>query len=549
MILDALYLNGRIRTGTSTRPMAHTLGVFDGVVVGLDEEVSGLRARRVVDLGGAPAVPGLHDAHHHLSGRGQALLSCDVSPRRVRTLQELYAALADHVVGLPGDAWVRAHGYDESTLGGHPLREALDAAVGGRPLLVLHRSHHSGIVNTPAIRLVGGGHPDGLPEIDGGTVERRPDGTPTGYLTERAWEFALAGAGPISSADMVRAIGLASAAALADGLTSITEPGISGSLTGNGPADLGAFLTARDQGLRGPRITVMPEMAALHEMAGSERDLPGFGLDLGLRTGLGDDRLRIGAVKIFGDGALSSRTASLRCPYHGEPDNTGLAHPDPDQLRTQVLAAHRTGWQIATHAIGDAAVDVALGAYEAAQETFPRPDARHRIEHCGVADDETIKRLAAHGVIPVPQGRFLTEFGATYLEAVGPERGDLLYRQRSFLDAGIELPGSSDCPVVDGAPLLGIQALVTRVLDDGRVLNPAERLTPVQALRAYTYGSAYADHQEHRKGTLQRGRLADLVVLSDDLLEVAPERIETIDVVATVVGGEALFGADNLKEL
>ncbi|MDR1513121.1 MAG: amidohydrolase family protein, partial [Propionibacteriaceae bacterium] len=269
------------------------------------------------------------------------------------------------------------------------------------------------------------------------------------------------------------------------------------------------------------------------------------GLDLGLRSGLGDDWLRVGGVKLFGDGALSARTAALSCAYHGE-TGTGLLHQDAETLKRQIVAAHLAGWQVATHAIGDRAVAAALDGYEAAQAARPRPGARHRIEHCGMADDQAVARIAALGLVPVPQGPFLPVQGDVYTAAVGPDREHLLYRQRSFLMAGVEVPGSSDCPVVNGAPLYGIAALVQRLTPDGRVLGPQERLTVAEALRAYTFGSAYAEHSETRKGSLSRGKLADFVVLSDDLLAVAVDRIAELEIQATVVGGRALHGEDNL---
>jgi predicted amidohydrolase YtcJ len=290
----------------------------------------------------------------------------------------------------------------------------------------------------------------------------------------------------------------------------------------------------------------MPEASTLHPLDGDAPDGPGSGLDLGLRTGFGDDHLRLGAVKLFADGALTARTAALREDYADDPGNRGLFQEPPARLRERILAAHRAGWQVATHAIGDAAIDVVLDAYEEAQARWPRRDPRHRIEHCGLAGDDQVRRIARLGVVPVPQGRFLTELGDAYLAGVGPDRRALLYRQRAYLAAGIEVPGSSDCPVVAGAPLLGIQALVTRELPDGTVLNPGERLTPLEALRAFTVGSAYADHQEHRKGRLRRGMLADLVVLGDDPTAVPPGRIGDVEVVATVVGGRVLHGAARL---
>jgi predicted amidohydrolase YtcJ len=548
MRLDVLFHSGRITTLDDERPTAHALGVIGGRIVGLDEELAGLSATVRYDLGSAAVVPGLHDAHQHLGARGEELRRCDLSPAAVADLDELAAALSAHAEQQPADAWVVGVGFDDAKLGGLPTRALLDRVGGGRPVWIGHASHHAGVLSTEGLRRLGYDDPRDLPDVPGGVVGRDATGTPTGYLAERALAPVFAAIRPMPFDDHVDALGLGSRAALAEGLTSVTEAGLGGLLTGNGPSDLAAWQAAHDRGLVGVRATLMPEASALHPLDGDAPDGPGWGLDLGLRTGFGDDHLRLGGVKLFADGALTARTAALREDYADDPGNRGLFQEPPARLRERILAAHRAGWQVATHAIGDAAVDVVLDAYEEAQARWPRADPRHRIEHCGLAGDDQIRRMARLGVVPVPQGRFLSELGDAYLAGVGPDRHALLYRQRSYLAAGIEVPGSSDCPVVAGAPLLGIQALVTRELPDGTVLNAAERLTPLEALRAFTVGSAYADHQEHRKGRLRRGMLADLVVLGDDPTAVPPGRIGAVEVVATVVGGRVRYGADRLAE-
>jgi len=228
----------------------------------------------------------------------------------------------------------------------------------------------------------------------------------------------------------------------------------------------------------------------------------------------------------------------MHAPFADDPGNAGSLQREPEELRELLLKAHRNGWQIATHAIGDRAVSTVLDCYESAQREHPRPGARHRIEHCAVADESQLERIARLGVVPVPQGRFVNELGDGMAAALGPERTRSCYRQRSFLDRGIPLPGSSDRPVVDGAPLRGIADLVLRRTASGADFVPAETLTPLQALHAWTLGSAYATFQEHEKGSLERGKLADLAVLSGDPTTVDPEQIAELQVLATVVGGE-----------
>jgi predicted amidohydrolase YtcJ len=274
----------------------------------------------------------------------------------------------------------------------------------------------------------------------------------------------------------------------------------------------------------------------LHPLGAHPGDNLVAALDLGIRTGFGDDWLRLGPVKIFADGSLVGRTAALHDPYGGS-DGSGYLQAEENELRAAIIAAHRSGWQVATHAIGDRAIDVVLDAYDRALAEYPRRDPRHRIEHFAVVQPRQVARAAELGVIAVPQGRFATELGDGMLAAVGPGRGEWLYRQRSLLEAGMVLPGSSDRPVVSGAPLLGIADMVNRRTASGAPFNPGEAITAQQALRAWTWGSAYASRQEHVKGSIAPGMLADLVVLSEDPTAVSPDRIAGLSVLATIVGG------------
>ncbi|MFG2794856.1 amidohydrolase [Streptomyces sp. NPDC048419] len=508
----------------------------------MDEELEGCSTDVIHDLQGAPVVPGLHDAHCHISMYGQELTRLDVSPNAAATLDELYALVAQRAAERPVEGWVLGWGYDALQLGRHPDPDALDRASGGRAVWLVQASRHGGVASRSALRRMGLDRVDRIPVIDGGYIGLGSDGRPDGLIAEQAMALVNDHIRPIPFEEYVEAIGLAAGMAAAAGLTSVTEPGIAGRLTGNAASDLAAFQAARDRGLLDLRVTVMPEISALHELIGDAPGGAGYGLSLGLRTGLGDDWLRIGGVKAFSDGAITMRTAALCCDYTDAPGQRGCLVPDSKTLRRQILKAAAAGWQVATHAIGDLAVETVLSAYEETRIASPQNRMRHRIEHIGLATDAQIKRLRIANVVPVPQGRFLDDFGHNYLTALGEERAQFLFRQRGFLDGGLELPGSSDCPIVSGSPLLGLHSLVNREIPGFGVLNPAERLTPAQALRAFTYGSAYADHQEHRKGNLARGKLADFVVLTDDPLEIAPDRLGSIGVVATVVGGHLRHG-------
>jgi predicted amidohydrolase YtcJ len=280
-----------------------------------------------------------------------------------------------------------------------------------------------------------------------------------------------------------------------------------------------------------------------HPLGAHPSDGIDIGIDLGLRTGFGDDWLRLGPMKIFTDGSLVGRTAAMSAPFEGDPGNSGYLQADADQLTEMIVEAHRAGWRVAAHAIGDRAIDLALDAFADAADQYPRPRPRHRIEHFAVARPDQVARAAKLGVIAVGQGRFASELGDGMLAAVGPERAAWLYRQRSLLDAGLVLPGSSDRPVAAGAPLLGIHDMVNRRTATGAPFNAAEAITPAEALRAYTWGSAYASKQERIKGSITPGKLADFTVLSEDPTAVAPERIANLEVVATFVDGDLRHAA------
>lgn len=543
MRVDTIFTGGRVRTLDAARPTAHTIGVLHGRIVGLDDDLHGVRADRTVDLGGQPVLPGFHDAHHHLSLTGFRLASLDLRPGRVHDLDDLYLAVAEYARGLEPDAWIRGSGYDQNFLDGrHPTAEHLDKVAGGRPVILEHVSGHMLVANTRAFELAGHPGREGFPDIPGGGIPRDEHGRPFGLLQESAMAPILELVRPVPLGDVQHNLRLASDQAVSYGLTSVTEPGIGEiRMVGNSPVDYHAYQTAVEARLLRVRTTLMPFVTTLHPFA----DLPEqdwLGLDLGIRTGLGDDMLRVGPVKIVADGSFIGRSAAMHACYHGEPDNTGVMLFEPDRLTEFVVGAHKAGWTVATHAIGDRAISHVLDAVELAQRAALRPDVRHRIEHFAFASPEHVARAARLGVIPVPQGVFLSDFGDGMAAAVAPERAGDIYRVKSLADAGIVLNGSTDSPVSDANPLVSLHDMVNRRTRSGRVLGPGERISVAEAVRAYTHGSAYAVGQEHDKGTLSVGKLADFVALSDDLLSIDAGRIREQQVTATVIGGEVVHG-------
>lgn len=545
--LDLVLDNANVITVDETRPRAGSVAIAAGRIVGVGErgafaDVAASTGARAIDLGGRTVVPGFNDAHNHMQHFGSGLNEVGLQPDRVRSVEEIVAAVAERVATTPPGVWVLGTGYDDNKLAErrHPTRQELDAVSPDNPVLLNHTSGHFCVVNTTAMRLARIGE---VPVPEGGVVAVGEDGQPNGLLEEQAQTLARALLHPRAVADMVENLATASRVYLSEGITSCQEAGVGGILGIDEPLELRAYQQARREGKLRVRVTLMPAVETLHGGGHHEDDDEPFALDLGLHTGFGDEWLKFGPVKIFADGSLIGRTAAMFEDFEGEPGNRGYLQMEEAKLHSLIIKAHRSGWQVATHAIGDRAVASVLDAYAEAQRQLPRTDTRHRIEHCGMCRAEDVARIAELGVIPVPQGRFIDEIGDGMLRAVGNRHPDC-YRQRSFLDAGVVMPGSSDRPVVKGAPLLGIQAMVTQRTGSGAPFNPHEALTAEEALRAYTLGSAHAAFDEGIKGSITPGKLADLAVLDRDITAIDPDGIGETTVEATLVGGVAEFDRD-----
>ncbi|MGI9613808.1 MAG: amidohydrolase [Acidimicrobiales bacterium] len=545
LALDLVLDNANVLTIDPARPRAGSIAVAAGRIVGVgDVGVFAGTGTPLIDLEGRTVVPGFNDAHNHMQHYGSGLNEVALQPDRVRSTEEVVAAVAERVAATPPGVWVVGTGYDDNKLAErrHPTRYELDAVSPDNPVILNHTSGHFCVVNTTAMRLARIGEVE-VPE--GGVVAVGDDGQPNGLLEEQAQSLVRALLHPRAVADMVENLGAASDAYLAEGITSCQEAGVGGILGIDEPLEVRAYQQARrDRRLR-VRVTLMPSVETLHGGGHHADDEEPFALDLGLHSGFGDEWLKFGPVKIFADGSLIGRTAAMFDDFDGEPGNNGYFQMDEAKLHSLIVKAHRSGWQVATHAIGDRAVSSVLDAYADAQNGMSRPDARHRIEHCGMCRGDDVERIVDLGVIPVPQGRFISEIGDGMLRAIGDRHPDC-YRVRSFLDRGVPVPGSSDRPVVKGSPLLGIHDMVNQRTGDGMPFNPQEAVTAEEALRCYTLHSAHAAFDEHQKGSITAGKLADLTVLDRDLTAIDPEDIAETVVEATMVDGRFEFDREGL---
>ncbi|MGO3151781.1 MAG: amidohydrolase [Galactobacter sp.] len=540
--MDTLITNARVLTMDDAAPRsahegtarAESLAILNGSIVAVGQECTGLEYSRTVDAGGAVVVPGFNDAHAHSVWFGHTLIETNLA--QCADLDDLYARIARAAADLEPGEWLVASGYNQMDTGGrYPDPDVLDRAAGGRPVWIKHTSGHSCIVNTAALSLLG---IDGSERFEGGSVVVDATGRPTGVLEENAMALVQEHLLPAPQERIVSALDAATRAYATEGLTSVTDAGIGGGWIGHSPQEFAAYQVALERGLLRTRMQPMLVGDVLEDIAlggtgASFRGLPG-----GLRTGLGDDRVQLGPVKMFLDGSILGNTARMSQGYHNCPANHGYFQGDVDQMRARALAAGRSGWSLAMHAVGDEAIDVAIEILEQLNAEGITPVMPHRIEHGVVATPVQLDRLAELGAAIVTQPYFVHAYGDGFRGYIGDTQAQVSYGLRSMLEHGLILAGSSDRPVADGKPLYAMQAAVQRLTESGWVYGEDERITAIEALRAYTVGSAEVTGWAGRKGRLAPGYLADLTILSDDPTMVDPSRIGGIDVLATVVGGE-----------
>lgn len=528
-----LFHRGHLLTLDPARPVAEALAVRDGkiVAVGTDAELAGLIGpdTQVVDLGGCTVVPGFHDAHCHILLFGLSLV--EVNARAATTVAEVAAAVAAQVQHTPPGRWIRGGGYNENKLAEqrHPTRADLDRVAPDHPVFLSHISGHMAVANSRALALAG--ITRDTPDPEGGVIERDEQGEPTGLLKETAQELIKRILPPYTLEETKAALAAAGRQMAAEGITS-AQDAWAGWIA---PEEFRAYQEASAEGLLPQRVWLMVDVERL-----AIRDSR-FDFAFGLRTGFGDERLKLGAIKLFLDGSLIGRTAALSAPYANAPETCGFLVKSEETIREQVRMAHAGGWQVAMHAIGDRAIEVGLDAIEAVmgvEATRFRP----RLEHCGVLRRDLIARIRRAGAIVVTQPRFITELGDGFRAALGSERLRLTYPLAAL--RGLPVAFSSDRPVVNGAPLAGIQAAVTERTASGAAYVPDEAITVEEALRWYTLGGAYAAFAEDEIGSLAPGKRADLVVLSGNPLETPPEALGEIAVLRTVVGGKTVFEPD-----
>lgn len=531
-----LFLNGNVLTLDEDHPQAQAILVRNGRVeaVGSNDDLrSGQAGIRQVDLSGGTVIPGFNDSHCHILSFGLDLTRMDVSADRVESIADIERVVAERAERAAPDEWLLGRGYDQNRLteGRHPSAEELDRASGGRPVVLWHTSGHVLTASSRALELAG--ISAGTTTPPGSAIERDEHGRPTGVLKESpAMNLVARVIPPPSVEEGTEAILQAMEAMAQQGITSASD-----AATGRGDdiePDLAMYRRALDSGRLRGRITLMPQIIYVAP-PDSDTVLGPEDFDAGDRS----DWLRIGSTKIFSDGALSTRTAAVRRPYFGT-DDYGILLWEPEELAGMIGRAHRKGWHIATHALGDRAIETVLDGYERALTETPRADHRHRIEHCMMADQGLARRIKDLGVLPSLQPDIF-RLGDGYITALGQERAAEVIPMAIFNRQGIRVAFSSDRPVIPGDPLQCILDAMERRTPNGTVLGPEHCITAMEGVRNYTLGGAYATHLEGSRGRIRPGMLADFAVLSRNPTDATPDDIRATNVTMTVLEGEIVF--------
>lgn len=491
------------------------------------EALAGPSTRRV-DLGGRLAIPAFNDAHQHLLPMGLGMLNVNLRPEEVRTLDELLSRIKAAAQRVPKGQWVLGRGYDHDVLdvGRHPTVDELTAAAPDNPVFITRTCGHMGVANAAALAVSEIGH--NTPDPEGGVIERRA-GRLTGLVQERAMRLLKDCMPEPSDADLVNAIERAGQHMVRQGFTAVMDMNVG---MAAGMREIDAYRTAHREG-RSPLRTWLC-------LAGNPEGIADAAWEAGVRPDDGDEMLRFAAMKVFGDGSAGGLTAAMFEPYLQ--GGTGVFCFPEETMHRLLAKYHEQGWQLAIHAIGDAAIEQVLSGMEKADRAaLPVAGRRHRIEHCGFLTQGQMARMAARGIEPVPQPVFMYEFGDLYVKNVGLARAEAAYPMRDWLDAGQNPAASSDAPVSSTDPFGNIFTMVTRKTNRGTVLGEGQAISVAEALHCYTYCGAYTQFAEARRGRILPGMLADVTVLSWDIFEGAPDEILATQADLVLRGGEVVF--------
>jgi predicted amidohydrolase YtcJ len=517
---DLALINGKIVTVDVEGTIVEAVAMRDGRIIhtGSTEEVRMLVGdrTRVINLEGRTVLPGIIDSHTHPSHLASRLLEVDCRSPPVRSITEILGMVRQKAAELGPGRWVRGANFNDSKLEErrHITRRELDEAAPDNPVHIVSDTGHQCLVNSAALR------------VAGVTLETHdpPGGETAQALVSRAI--------PPYTVDEVRESYRRVIDQFAEwGVTSTHDA--SGHRTG-----IRAFKQLLDEGVRKLRVSLMVSARPQHPEGA---DILGSMVDLGIESGFGDDWLKVISLKIMGDGSGAGGTAAVYTPQGRGPKGLGFMMTDTGEIEEMTISAHDASIRVSIHSIGDRGIDVALDCIEKAQSLNPRPDMRHRLEHNSCCTPRQLRRIRELGVAPSSSVGYMYGLGDMYAENFGPERSRWLHPHRTMLEMGIIAGGNNDCPVTFYGPFVQIYSAVTRKTASGRVVGPEEAIGVMDAIRVYTWNGAYLAKDEDRLGSIEPGKLADMIVLDRDVLTVPHEEIKEIKVLKTIVDGKIVY--------
>ncbi len=532
---DVVFLNGEVITIDNNQSVTEAIAIKDNKIyqVGSSSQIKKLigEQTQVIDVKGKSVLPGFIDAHIHLSIFGTNLL--DIDCNRYQSLDELYTELKEAAKNTVNGKWIRAWGFNENNVAEKrcPTKEELDKVSMDHPIMIVRVCNHLSIVNSKALELANINESSKNPK--GGIIEKDSEGFLTGKLIENA-HMQLTEIASRTDLELKEALKKASKEFIKHGITSIHDAG--------GYGDGARILRIMQEGVNNGDIKIR-----IYAMIGSLTDSKKFIDDMisnNIKTGSGDEKFKIGPAKLFSDGSSTGPTLATRAPYTSDPEDYGILYYSQDELNEILVDAHKKGYQITAHAQGDRAIEMVLNCIESALNELPRKDHRHRIEHAGIAAVDLQKRMKELNVVIIPNPVFTYENGDAYINFYG-ERVDWMYPARDYIDSSIPAAFGSDAPVVSLNPLLGIHAAVNRKSKTGSIIGDGQRIEVLEALECYTKNGAYASFEEDIKGSLEEGKLADLVVLDNSILNVEKKEIKELQVELTMINGEILYRKGN----
>lgn len=531
---DMIFKNGVVVTVDSANSLCEAVAVKGNRIVYVGDNAGAEMwlgpDTSVIDLAGRALLPGFIDSHMHLGMTGQnAAVIIDCNSNKVTSISQIQQKIREAAAKAPKGAWIKATGYEQSKLkeGRHPTRDELDEAAPDNPVQLTRCCLHMGVYNTLALKAGGITGPEMFAP---GEVVVDENGRMTGLLKETActymWDKVI-----YTKDEYLRSFKAANDILLSYGVTSMHDGSFYGEET------IGLYQDACRNGIIKVRMYNL-----LYHAYGKKKTIEWVNdfISTGIHGGLGDDHFRLGHVKILIDGSTSGPSCATSQPYSHDPALKGIQLYTQEEADDIIIKAHNAGFNVSAHAVGDVAVDVILTAIERAMAQNPRP-CRHRIEHCGIINENLLSRIKKAGIVPVPNPGFFNENAEIYVKYYG-DRVNWMFPLRAYLDNGITAALGSDSPVIEADPMIGLYGALTRADKcSGIVAGKDQRIGIMDAIRMYTYNGAYASLEEKIKGSIEPGKLADLVILSENILDTPVEELKSLKADMTVIDGQIVY--------